>query len=90
MGKVYALDAATGTEQWRFQTGGHVHSSPVVVDGTVYVGSWDGNVYALTGGNQQWRDYLPVAVGAGFAGVGGGAIWWARRKAGGGGDETAG
>jgi outer membrane protein assembly factor BamB len=36
------------TEQWVFQTGGEVASSPAVVDGTVYVVSLDGTVYALT------------------------------------------
>ena len=45
---VYALDAATGEERWRFKTG-YVHdSSPAVVDGVVYIGGWDGYVYAIT------------------------------------------
>jgi len=47
---VYALEAADGTEQWRFQTGDRVFSSPAVVDGTVYVGSRDGTVSALEEG----------------------------------------
>nr|WP_250864792.1 PQQ-binding-like beta-propeller repeat protein [Halorientalis regularis] len=44
-------------EQWRFRTPGQVDSSPAVVDGTVYVGSWDGNVYAVSAsdGSEQWR-----------------------------------
>jgi glucose dehydrogenase len=32
---------------WKFQTGGHVESSPAVVDNRVYVGSDDNNVYCL-------------------------------------------
>jgi outer membrane protein assembly factor BamB len=32
---------------WEYETGSSVLSSPSVVDGTVYVGSWDGTVYAL-------------------------------------------
>ena len=44
---VYALDAATGDQQWAFETGSGVFSSPTVVDGTVFVGSSDDNVYAL-------------------------------------------
>ncbi len=32
---------------WKFKTGGPVSSSPVVVDGTVYVGSDDHKLYAL-------------------------------------------
>jgi len=42
---------------WRFQTGEAVTSSPAVVDGTVYVGSHDDNVYAIDAdsGDEQWR-----------------------------------
>ena len=45
-----------GNPQWRFQTDGEVRSSPAVVDDTVYVGSYDGHVYALeaSGGTKQW------------------------------------
>ncbi|ERG88117.1 MAG: hypothetical protein J07HX5_00260 [halophilic archaeon J07HX5] len=39
---------ADGIEQWRFQVGDPVGSSPAVVDDTVYIGSRDGNVYALS------------------------------------------
>ncbi|MEJ7763677.1 MAG: PQQ-binding-like beta-propeller repeat protein, partial [Thermomicrobiales bacterium] len=44
-------------QQWAFQTGGAVRSSPTVVDGTVYVGSKDGNLYALdaVSGEERWR-----------------------------------
>jgi len=42
---------------WRFDTGGHVTSSPAVVDGTVYVGSRDDGVYAVdaASGEEVWR-----------------------------------
>ena len=42
--------AATGGGQlrWRYQTGGFVVSSPAVVNGVVYVGSYNGYVIALT------------------------------------------
>jgi outer membrane protein assembly factor BamB len=45
-----------GNPQWRFQTDGFVKSSPAVVDGTVYVGSNDGHVYAIdaSSGTEQW------------------------------------
>lgn len=36
------------TKQWAFQTGREVSSSPAVVDWTVYLGSDDGNMYALS------------------------------------------
>ena len=36
-----------GELKWSFQTGHEIHSSPVVVDGVVYFGSRDFNLYAL-------------------------------------------
>src|SRR5271169_6512411 len=56
-GNVYALDLATGSLRWKFQTGDVVHASPAVADGTVYVGSWDSYFYALDAatGKQKWR-----------------------------------
>lgn len=32
---------------WSFATGGWVTGTPIVADGIVYIGSWDGNMYAL-------------------------------------------
>ncbi|MER5449235.1 PQQ-binding-like beta-propeller repeat protein [Streptomyces sp. NPDC002766] len=34
-------------ERWRLETVGEVHATPVVVDGTVYVGSDDDFLYAI-------------------------------------------
>ena len=47
---------------WVFKTGGAVLSSPVVVDGVVYVGSEDKHLYAIdaTTGKQKWK--LPTAA----------------------------
>ncbi|WP_277543584.1 outer membrane protein assembly factor BamB family protein [Haloarcula laminariae] len=44
------------TEQWTYQTNGEVTSSPAIVDGTVYVGSEDGYLYALSAmdGTEHW------------------------------------
>jgi outer membrane protein assembly factor BamB len=46
-----------GGVQWRFQTGGMVQSSATVVGSTAYVGSGDGNLYALdvATGTERWR-----------------------------------
>jgi outer membrane protein assembly factor BamB len=44
---VYAVESATGNEAWKFKTDGPVVSSPWVAEGVLYVGSDDGNVYAL-------------------------------------------
>ncbi|MGD0716776.1 MAG: PQQ-binding-like beta-propeller repeat protein, partial [Halobacteriota archaeon] len=40
-------NATTGAKLWNYTTGGYVFSSPAVVNGTVYVGSSDGNLYAI-------------------------------------------
>ena len=55
-GTVYAVDAATGEEVWRYETSGSVRSTPQVVGGTVYVGSSDNNLYALdaNSGDEVW------------------------------------
>ncbi len=46
-----------GGVRWRFQTDGPVRSSPVVAEGTVYVGSTDGHLYAIEAstGQETWR-----------------------------------
>jgi outer membrane protein assembly factor BamB len=45
-GYVVALDADTGREIWRVQAG-VVESSPLVVGGRLYFGSWDKKMYAI-------------------------------------------
>ena len=54
---VYAIDAATGEEKWRFKTKGAVWGSPAVSDGVVYFGSDDLNVYAVDAetGVEKWK-----------------------------------
>lgn len=56
-GYLYALEAATGLQHWKFHTGGVIRSSPTVAAGTVYVGSGDGNLYAIDSatGLQKWK-----------------------------------
>jgi outer membrane protein assembly factor BamB len=43
--------------KWKFHTGGRVISSPAVVNGMVYVGSTDGNFYAIDAatGTVKWK-----------------------------------
>lgn len=43
--------------KWSFRTAGHVISSPAVVEGVVYVGSTDGNLYAIeaASGALKWK-----------------------------------
>lgn len=54
---VYAIDAATGDEQWEFQTEHRVEATPAYGHGTVYVGSYDQHVYAIDAetGTQRWK-----------------------------------
>jgi outer membrane protein assembly factor BamB len=56
---IYALDAATGAQRWRFQTGDRIVSAPTVTNGVVYVASTesDHHVYALDAktGALRWR-----------------------------------
>ncbi len=57
-GCLYALSTADGSERWTFETGNSdiIDSSPVVYDGTVFVGSSDDYVYALDAdtGEEEW------------------------------------
>ncbi|MGH2519136.1 MAG: PQQ-binding-like beta-propeller repeat protein, partial [Chloroflexota bacterium] len=52
---------------WSFQTGGVVAAEPIVVQGTVYVGSWDGYEYALDAatGALKWKTLLGKTAAAG-------------------------
>ncbi len=54
--KTKGLPTLTGVK-WKFKTGKGVGASPVVVEGTVYVGSLDGNFYAIDAesGKEKWR-----------------------------------
>lgn len=54
-GFLVALNARTGREKWRFDSQ-PIESSPLLRNGRLYVGSWDGNVYALDAktGRQVW------------------------------------
>lgn len=61
---VYALEAASGAERWRFATNGVVSASPTVTDGVVYVGGWDTYRYAIDArtGSERWRFKTDNAV----------------------------
>ena len=51
-----SLPPPVGTQKWAFTAGGRLVSSPAIgVDGTIYVGSYDGNLYAVNpDGTQRW------------------------------------
>ncbi len=55
--KIYAVDAKTGVQKWTFETEFAIYSSVAVVNGRVYTGTDDGNVYCLDAatGNKLWK-----------------------------------
>lgn len=59
-GMLYALDAASGTERWRFTISEYVtRSSPAIIDGTVYIGGGFA-FYALDAATGQQRWSVPI------------------------------
>lgn len=51
--KVYAVYWRDGTLAWSWSSGGGIASSPVVVDGVIYIGSFDGQLHALNAQGQH-------------------------------------
>ena len=67
---VHAADVSTGSTLWSFSGDGFLSSSPIVVNGMVYVGSSKGNLYAVDSstGTQAWMGTIPDAVPDGQSG----------------------
>lgn len=65
-GKLYALAAANGLEQWTYSTGNKIWDTPAVVDNRVYFGSFDNNLYALNAsdGSLVWKFETEGAITA--------------------------
>lgn len=63
-GAVHAVDAETGEEEWLY-TCGEVQGCPTVADGTVYFGTHDNDVYALSleSGDRHWRNETEARAG---------------------------
>ena len=63
--RVFAYDAATGAPLWNSGTtiAGPVFGAPSVVGGRVFVGSWDGAVYAFAPGAARVRAFGDRLVG---------------------------
>jgi outer membrane protein assembly factor BamB len=55
-GNVRALNRETGEEEWHFEAGAYVYSSPVVVGNTAYMGQGDGGFVAVDihTGRERW------------------------------------
>jgi eukaryotic-like serine/threonine-protein kinase len=56
-GSVTAIEEATGEKLWSYQTGDAVHTTPAISGDKIFVGSFDGNVYALDmrDGTLRWK-----------------------------------
>jgi outer membrane protein assembly factor BamB len=57
-------NAANLTQKWTFTTGDLIEASATVANGVAYVGSWDGNEYALdaTSGTLLWQTFLDTTT----------------------------
>jgi outer membrane protein assembly factor BamB len=62
-GEVDAYAASDGRALWRREIGS-TESSPLVVDGDVFVGDWNGDVWALDAhtGKTRWRTHLDGSI----------------------------
>jgi hypothetical protein len=65
MGNLYAYNATTGAQSWKFSTGGPILASVAVSGSRVFFGSMDGAVYAVdtTSGGQAWKAQLSTYTG---------------------------
>jgi hypothetical protein len=63
--------------QWKFHTNGFVLSSPAISAGVLYVGSTDGNLYAvdIKSGTQKWKFPAGVRITSSPA-VAGGLVYF--------------
>ena len=43
----YALNAEDGSVRWKYMTAGMIRSSPIYLDGTVFIASYDNYLYAF-------------------------------------------
>jgi outer membrane protein assembly factor BamB len=68
-GRIVALDAADGTEHWRFEIGADVDASPTLAsDGTLVIGTDGGRVLGLSpAGELRWEAAVPGDVRSGVA-----------------------
>ena len=82
-GNIYSIDANTGSLNWKYATGGNVHTMPAVSGNKVFAGSFDGSLYALNSNNGEllWKFksvgqlYFPKGEMTGSPVVAGGLVF---------------
>ncbi|MFI5414216.1 MAG: PKD domain-containing protein [Candidatus Lutacidiplasmatales archaeon] len=59
------------TQVWKYAVNGSVNSAPIVVNGTVYFGSWAGFEYAIhaANGTLEWAKYLNSSTYCSVGGI---------------------
>ncbi len=77
LNSLYALDRTTGKELWAYHTPGEIMPTPVDVDGFLYVGTGDGNVYKLDAstGELVWKTDIQSFVSMSSPAAGDGKIF---------------
>ncbi len=50
-GYVYSINAVTSSQNWEFKTGGKIWATPLIDNGTLYIGSFNKKLYAIDTGN---------------------------------------
>ncbi|MFL5819730.1 MAG: PQQ-binding-like beta-propeller repeat protein [Solirubrobacteraceae bacterium] len=65
-GSVYALDARTGAQKWRFDAEGYVYASAAIRGGRLYIGDFGGGFHALSikTGREIWRHQMGPILGS--------------------------
>jgi outer membrane protein assembly factor BamB len=65
-GQLLGLRADNGRERWIFTADAEIRASPIIVDGMIYVGSYDENLYAvdLKAGEAKWSTDRGDVVGS--------------------------
>jgi len=78
-GFLYAVDAETGKEIWKFEMGGAISVGPACANGRIYAGQQGGEpfFYALDAdtGDLVWKQTLPGGWAWGSAAVDGGLVY---------------
>ena len=65
-GTVYALDAADGSVQWRFDAGAAVWAAPLLEGDVLYVASVNGKLFALNAATGETKWDQPFSTGHGL------------------------